>query len=307
MLHRYRSNVGIAVAWFEIHDAAFAQHTTALFLEDDVVLSPHGVTIVGSLLSRYAADQTVYSVDVNYLLKNASKVVAGACSGVDAVERWTLGHDWAVASWRDRWRKARPSMLEYLALVPGDYQFAKTAPIMAWHRRFGHASSVHSQDQARQLSFLRAGYCGKVRPVMRRALPIGRQGVHFSSQSFDKWGLNDVGDDYIVPSDYASVPERWRECEASVAGIARNFNTSLDGRTLSCGDAVAQLNTANFNQRARADAGATARAHAKPVSTRQMPQMVQNTGTFASQTTPQSQHDRQSSRREQKRAAGFHS
>ena len=244
VLHRYTMNVGIAIAWFEIFDAAFAHHPASIFLEDDVVPSPHAIGVLRSLLKRYQPDTSVSGVLGSYASDEVRCTDAhGRRIKQDvAVDRWRLDHNWAFAHWRDRWRRARPTMLEYMALIDGrDYGYKHVTKIMKWHSRIGSTVTVPSQDGAREAAFRAAGYCGMVRTRMRRFLPIGRQGTHFTSSVFNRFHLNDTGTDYIRPADeYAAKhPDRWQECRLSVpASNMLSVQTVIHGKHMTCDEAA---------------------------------------------------------------------
>ena len=133
VLHRYTMNVGIGIAWFEI--AWFE------------------IVVFRSLLQRYQADVSVSGVTGAYQTHQPCINSDGRKLDQDvAVDRWTLSHDWAFAHWRDRWLRARPTMLKYMAIIDGhDYGRAPAKEVMTWHRHIGSNGSVHSQDQARVL------------------------------------------------------------------------------------------------------------------------------------------------------------
>lgn len=243
VLHRYTMNVGIGIAWFEIFDAALAHHPTAIFLEDDVVPSPHAVVVFRSLLQRYQADVSVSGVTGAYQTHQPCINSDGRKLDQDvAVDRWTLSHDWAFAHWRDRWLRARPTMLKYMAIIDGhDYGRAPAKEVMTWHRHIGSNGSVHSQDQARRAAFRASGYCGMVRTRARRILPIGRRGTHMSDANFQRMGLFDEGIDYIRAADRftADEPDRWEECPLHLpASNMAAVQTVVDGQCKTCGEAA---------------------------------------------------------------------
>ncbi|EOD28689.1 hypothetical protein EMIHUDRAFT_254072 [Emiliania huxleyi CCMP1516] len=218
VLHRYTMNVGIGIAWFEIFDAALAHHPTAIFLEDDVVPSPHAVVVFRSLLQRYQADVSVSGVTGAYQTHQPCINSDGRKLDQDvAVDRWTLSHDWAFAHWRDRWLRARPTMLKYMAIIDGhDYGRAPAKEVMTWHRHIGSNGSVHSQDQARRAAFRASGYCGMVRTRARRILPIGRRGTHMSDANFQRMGLLDEGIDTSERQTGTHAANLMLECHPSV-------------------------------------------------------------------------------------------
>ena len=247
VLHRYTRNVGIGIAWFEIIDAALANHPAALFLEDDVLPSPHLVVVFRSLLERYQMDTTVMGVTGTYHTHDECVGGDGGIAGLTpdvAVERWTINQDWAFAYWRDRWRAARPTMLQYMAIVDGlDYHMAPvgtTEKIMEWHKTIGSGAVVHSQDAARMAAFRAAHYCGMVRTRARRVLPIGRRGTHINDAAFARMALNDQGNDHIRPADATadSDPGRWRECPVRVERNMGSATTSIGGMRMTCANAI---------------------------------------------------------------------
>jgi hypothetical protein len=145
----------------------------ALFLEDDLVLSPQYLTVIRFLLDIARADRRVAYVS--------------GCGNMWASpeeqrkRRRELQHmheNWGFAMTREAWLEERPFREQYLSLLHGrDYVERDKARIRQFYERRGWKCKFAGQDSARWIASLELG---KVRLTTFAcyARYIGESGVH---------------------------------------------------------------------------------------------------------------------------------
>jgi len=168
-------NLGIAEnyerAEQELFDRMKCPH--ALFLEDDLVLSPNYVAVTQMLLSLAQGDPRISYVSAygNFW----------ASLGEQNRRKRDLIHmheNWGFAMTRKTWLEERPFRRDYLNLLQGvDYTQRDSRAIIQFYEKRGWKTTVTSQDAARWIASVELG---KVRLTTFpcHARNIGRVGVH---------------------------------------------------------------------------------------------------------------------------------
>jgi len=155
---RSPTNLGIAANYERAENHIFGERQApyALFLEDDLILSPHYLNAVDALLRLAQQDERIAYVAAY------GDLFSGLSTQWKNRDRLIPMHEnWGFAMTRRAWQDERPYRRRYLALLEGtDYSERDHDRIRDLFREWGFDTRVTSQDAARWLASL---YLGKVR------------------------------------------------------------------------------------------------------------------------------------------------
>jgi hypothetical protein len=184
VVHRQSENVSIA-RQFDLMERYFFEFNSfeaAIFLEDDMVLGPHYLTILDSLLIPEALRN-----------EHIGAVAAYGNHLVSAVEQLgqlpkvvEMHHRWAFATTRRQWLRQRPYMEEYLAIIADtDYQCRNHYAIVDWFLAHKIMPPVTSQDGVKGAIMTLTGALALMTQACY-AQYIGKVGVHFREDVFEQ-------------------------------------------------------------------------------------------------------------------------
>lgn len=151
----------------------------ALFLEDDLVLSPNFLTVTQMLVNLAQRDPRI-----GYVSAYGNFWAPPSEQKSRARELMHMHENWGFATTREAWLAERPFRREYLRLVQGtDYLLRDEGAIIRFYESRGWSTNVSSQDAARWIASLELG---KVRLTSFpcHARYIGRIGGVHSSEAF---------------------------------------------------------------------------------------------------------------------------
>src|SRR5580700_5885255 len=188
------SNVNIALNYERAENHMFKTLGVpyALFLEDDLVLSPQYLTVIGSLLDIATMDSRVAYVSAYGNM--------WASQHEQRQRRRELQHmheNWGFAMTRDAWLQERPFRERYLSLLDGrDYSERDNSRIRAFYEERGWKTKVTSQDAARWIASVELGKV-RITTFACHARYIGEYGQHFNPDlyyrcRFDRTFMSDV-------------------------------------------------------------------------------------------------------------------
>ncbi|MBT1154008.1 glycosyltransferase [Aminobacter anthyllidis] len=174
-------NLGIALNYERAERHLFEARGAekALFLEDDLVLSPNYLGVIQQLLAIAEQDHRIgYVSAYGNLWASQSEQQA----------RWhdliPMHENWGAATTRRAWLAERPFRQAYLALVQScDYSERDHAAIKAFYAGRGWATGITSQDAARWVACLERGEV-RVSSFACHARYIGKHGEHFTPRQF---------------------------------------------------------------------------------------------------------------------------
>jgi hypothetical protein len=180
-------NLGIALNYERAEQSMFVERgrPRALFLEDDLVLSPQYLPTIRRLLRLAEADPRIAYVSAYGNL--------WAPLAEQRARRGELQHmheNWGFALTRETWRAERPFRERYLSFVRNiDYAERDNAPIFAFYAEGGWTVRVSSQDAARWVACVELG---KVRltTFACHARYIGEHGEHFRPERYYRAGFD---------------------------------------------------------------------------------------------------------------------
>lgn len=233
-IHRSEENLGIALNFDRAERFAFEEldADVAIFLEDDLILSPYYMKTMSRL-----ADIACAREDVGYF----------AAYGVhrtpldDQIEFSNdlapLEHNWAFGLTKRQWEKSRVYIDQYLDLVRNiDYTDRPHDKIKTLFNSWGGAMAGSSQDVAKTLACYFTGSV-KINTYAVFAKYIGESGVHFTKQHYEQLGYGQsqvVTEDLFTRTTISDAEiDQFRDILKSfaVSGVSRP-PTTVQGRRL---------------------------------------------------------------------------
>jgi hypothetical protein len=168
-------NIGIALNYERAENYVFKTlgRPHALFLEDDLVLSPQYLTVIRSLLDIARSDSRL------------AYVSAYGNMWASQSEQWKrrrelqhMHENWGFAMTREAWLQERPFREQYLSLLAGrDYSERDGSRILEFYERRGWKTNVTSQDAARWIASVELGKV-RITTFACHARYIGESGEH---------------------------------------------------------------------------------------------------------------------------------
>ena len=184
-------NLGINQNYERIEQYLFAERKVeaALILEDDLVLSPNYLTVIGQLLSFARDDPRIAYVSAYGDLWGNSRMQAQYAS-----ELRPMHENWGAAQTRQSWLAERPLRAAWYELVRGcDYVERNHSAIRSMYASRGWTCRATSQDSVRWLAAVDRGAV-RITTALCHARYIGERGVHctpehFQNCNFDKTSM----------------------------------------------------------------------------------------------------------------------
>jgi hypothetical protein len=180
-------NLGIAANYERAEQEMFgrlrAKH--ALFLEDDMVLSPNYLTVTRMLLDLAKHDRRISYVSAygNFWAEPPEQEARRG-------ELIHMHENWGFAMTCEAWLAERPFRREYLALLHDtDYTERNHEAIIRFYREHGWNTLITSQDSARWIASLELGRV-RLTTFPCHARNIGRRGVHSTGAIYDQSGIS---------------------------------------------------------------------------------------------------------------------
>jgi acetyltransferase-like isoleucine patch superfamily enzyme/glycosyltransferase involved in cell wall biosynthesis len=183
----YSANLGVALNFDRCERIAFEDLRAeyAVFLEDDLVLAPHYLATLESLVNQFRDDARVGYVSaygnhthpLDEQKRNKDKLVV-------------LTHNWGFAVFRRQWIKMRSKVLEYLDIVrASDYNKRDEAAIQRLFASWGYGMPASSQDAAKTIACC-SDKVIKINTYICNAAYIGARGLHMTPQMFTERGYD---------------------------------------------------------------------------------------------------------------------
>ena len=193
-------NLGVALNFDRAELFAFQELgvEAAIFLEDDMVLSPHYVAALDTMLATYEYDSRV-----GYVAAYGDYQLPLEAQRADPAGLLTMHHNWAFALYRRQWQLMRPYVEQYLALVRDiDYRKRDNEAIWALYASWGFGRVSSSQDAAKTMAvILTQSIKIKCRACLGRY--IGEHGLHMKPETFQKRGFANT---QMFPDPLPAVP-----------------------------------------------------------------------------------------------------
>lgn len=222
-LHVQEDNLGIALHFDFVERYLFEKRKfeAAIFLEDDLVLSPLYLDVMDKLIAGALSNERIGCVAA-YGNHRASQL--DQQSNLSKIIH--MDHRWAFATTRRQWLRQRPYIDEYISLISKmDYQRRNHYEIVDWFTDKNVAPFVTSQDGVKGAFMNMTGavalmsYCcyGKY---------IGEKGIHWTKEIYESAG-------FAKTELYEKIPEQfdWPTNEAlddqinlAKQGLRNNIN-----------------------------------------------------------------------------------
>jgi hypothetical protein len=182
------TNLGVAFNFDRAEKYAFEGLLTdaAIFLEDDLVLNEHYITVLDALIESFLYDERVGYVAAygNLFVKSIE---------LQHQKRHCLTllyNNWGFAAYRRQWLKMRPRVIEYLDIVADrDYRERDGNKIRTLFASWGFDRRETSQDVAKTLACC-ADNVIKINTFVCNAVYIGSRGLHMTPERYEKIGFD---------------------------------------------------------------------------------------------------------------------
>jgi hypothetical protein len=186
-IHRSLDNVGICENYRRAEHYVFEERKfeSALFLEDDLVLSPAYLAMVDRMLVWAAVTS-----NVAYVAAYGDYYLASEAAAARRHEFKTLDHLWGFALLRRHWRAMQPLLEPYYNIVCGtDYGRRDHRKIFSLYAAGETAPRASSQDAAKAFVCDRLGLW-RANTVAPFAKYIGTVGQHMTPEAFAEIGFD---------------------------------------------------------------------------------------------------------------------
>ncbi|MEW6632393.1 MAG: hypothetical protein AB1440_16115 [Pseudomonadota bacterium] len=197
-------NLGIALNYerAERHMFESLAAERALFLEDDLVLSPNYLRVIRQLLDIADQDRRIA-----YVAAYGDLWASRQSQRRRAHDLIPMHENWGAALTRQAWLAERPFRKRYLELVGDcDYSRRDHETIKAFYAERGWDNAITSQDAARWIACAERGAV-RVTTFACHARYIGKRGEHstprlFKASKFDRTRMfKGTAPDLVAPTD----------------------------------------------------------------------------------------------------------
>ena len=197
-------NLGIAFNYERAERFVFEELAagSALFLEDDLVLSPNYLDVIDMLLAIASSNDRI-----GYVSAYGDFWADLDTQSLFADRLIQMHENWGAAITRQSWLAERSFRRRYLDLVSGvDYSFRDHEKIRNFYLGRGWRTSITSQDCARWIACLEKGAV-RVTTGACHAKYIGAKGEHFNKRIYRQrqYGLTKV---FTGPLKPISMPDQ---------------------------------------------------------------------------------------------------
>lgn len=186
VVHYQPENLGIAKHFDFIERFFFEKREfeAAIFLEDDMVLSPHYIEIMEKMISVSKQNDKIGYVAAYGNHRAPLSEQLGRVG--DVVE---MHHKWGFALMRRQWLRQRPMVQEYLDFISDmDYNSRSEARIIEWLLSKNILPTGTSQDGFKDAAMSLTG-ATKLMTYCCYGKYIGKVGVHSNELLYDKMGF----------------------------------------------------------------------------------------------------------------------
>jgi len=204
-VHIRMANLGVGINQFKAYEWMCACYERIVMLEDDVILSPYWARLLPILFDELEHRPDVFGFTTGFR-RWCKKEETDQWLDQVAVGR---PHWWMVAFTPDRWARIRPHFMRYYELIQDcDYAQLPHGKVQALFQEVGWKHYASSQDGGKDMAIHLAGMC-RVRTTVNRGISIGREGVHFKPDLFERMGFDDQ-EPYVFESDRTREAFDWR-------------------------------------------------------------------------------------------------
>jgi hypothetical protein len=202
-VHVRDQNVGIA-RHFDFVERYFFEgrgFEVAIFLEDDLILSPKYLSIMDQLI-----DEALRNEQIGYVAAYGDHRASLADQRANLSTIMRMDHKWAFALTRRQWLRQHPLVQEYLqAISHMDYNKRDEGVVIDWLLTKGILPLGTSQDGIKDAAMYMSG-ATKLMTYACYGKYVGKIGTHFSDAIYERMGFGhtelcpDVAADYDWPT-----------------------------------------------------------------------------------------------------------
>jgi len=187
---RQAENIGVALHFDFIERLFFKEkkYDFGVFCEDDLILAPGYMQVLDLMEQKFRNDHRVglMSAYPNNPLRSIADQKANQSRYLQ------MGHNWAFGMTNAFWQRRQPMVDIYLDIIRGfPYRKRPTGKVLEWLEKMGFRPDASSQDYIKKCATLALG-SARVATFANYGLPIGRTGLHFSPEQFEKYRLDRV-------------------------------------------------------------------------------------------------------------------
>jgi len=192
-VHSAVYNLGVAANFdrAERYSFEYMKASAAIFLEDDMILQPHYLSLISRMLDmaeeyQYIGMVSAYGASNDISLEDQCRLKGELCLMNE--------HNWAFAITRACWEKRDLIVKEYLQIMDDiEYRDRKSVhpEIEAMLRRYGRGGKgyLSSQDSIKNMACEVLGF-HRVSTFTNNARYIGRKGLHMTTERFFQRGYH---------------------------------------------------------------------------------------------------------------------
>jgi hypothetical protein len=184
-VHSSPDNLGIALNFERAEEHVFEEldAEAAIFLEDDLILSPHYINSLDHLIAVALNDERIGHVAVYGHHRTA---LPQQMTSPDAYV--LLEHNWAFGLTRRQWLRNKAYVDPYLDIVRNcDYQTRDAGAIHKLYASWGMGCPGDSQDVTKTIACCLTGAV-KLNTMACLGKYIGAQGIHMKQEWYDRLG-----------------------------------------------------------------------------------------------------------------------
>ena len=259
--HIQETNLGIGLHFDYIEKFFFQTRNfdAAIFLEDDMILSPNYITIIDKLLlestfnSRvgYVAAYGDHRASLDQQYENLGKIVQ-------------MDHKWGFALTRRQWLRQRPFVEQYINIIKNmDYSRRDHNKIIGFFLDQNILPRGTSQDGVKDVAMYLSD-ATKLMTYPCYGQYIGKVGVHSTEKLYDAMSYEDtkicdrIATSFIWPSGQELdriVANFTNDLHANVKRVSEIFPNFKSGGNLGKGAAAAELNVGSLTGTASQEDG----------------------------------------------------
>ncbi len=187
LVHEAAQNLGVALNFDRAERYAFEDRSDAacIFLEDDLVLSPHYIATLDRMLALALDDQRI-----GYVSACGDHRTTLDQQRRDPGRFIVMQGNWGFGLTRAQWLRNQPFVDQYLDLVRGvDYRLRRNRPIFDLYTQWGMQRAVSSQDRMKVIASCLTGGL-RLNTTACLGQYIGRKGVHCTEAMFLRAGYD---------------------------------------------------------------------------------------------------------------------
>ena len=224
VVHSSRDNLGIALNFERAEKYVFEELSAdaAIFLEDDLVLSPHYISSLDHLIGVALNDERIGHVAA-YGHHRTALSQQMTCPDAYVL----LEHNWAFGLTRRQWLKNKPYVGAYLDIVRNcDYQTRDAATIHRLYASWGMGCPGDSQDVTKTIACCLTGAV-KLNTTACLGKYIGAKGIHMKQEWYDRLGY---GNTELYPDAITTFKELSAECYDQIFKVQMRWATEKQCR-----------------------------------------------------------------------------